>query len=854
MNLRHKTAGMRDQSTTPDNQPVLHEKLWRLLGRVRKIDRSLIQRAFANHLEFTVGKNQFTIAERDIYLALAYSIRDLLLDRWNETQQTYYDQDAKRVYYLSMEFLMGRTLENSLFNMRALAVSKKALEELDYNLEEIIELEQDAGLGNGGLGRLAACFLDSMATLSLPGYGYGIRYDYGIFKQKILKGFQTEIPDMWLAGGYPWEVKRYDFSYTIRFYGHVESYRDQSGEEHFTWVEGDKVIARAFDTPIPGYNTQTVNNLRLWSAEPAQEFNFDFFNRGDYIKAVEEKINSENISAVLYPNDNVYAGKELRLKQQYLMISASLQDIIRRFLKSHDQWAVFPDKVAIQLNDTHPAMAIAEFMRILVDEKDLGWIEAWEITQKTFAYTNHTVLPEALERWSVSLVERLLPRHIQVIYEINRRWLERVREKFPNDEELVSRVSLIEEGPTRMVRMAFLAVVGSNTVNGVAALHSRLITETIFKDFYKICPEKFQNKTNGITQRRWLGMSNRSLAKLITRKIGKGWITDLYQLKKLERWAEDGDFQADWAKVKHANKVRLAKIILDTTGVQVDPTSMFDIQVKRIHEYKRQHLNLLHVISLYLRMKSNPNMTWTPRTVILAGKAAPGYYIAKLIIKLTHEIAEIINNDADTRHLLKVVFIPDYRVTLAERIIPACDLSEQISTAGTEASGTGNMKFSLNGALTIGTLDGANIEIMEEVGEENIYIFGLKTEEVVALRHKGYNPWDYYHKYSQIKSVFDFLQNSIKVQDNPNLFQPLIHTLLDGGDFFMVLADFNDYMAVQSEVSKEFRNSTQWWKKSILNSARMGKFSADRTIAEYARDIWKIPPVPVKAAETFHAF
>lgn len=821
------------------------DQLWELLQKVKRVDRESLKKSFAHHLEFTIGKNRYTLGVRDIYLALAYTIRDHLIDRWNKTQQSYYDQDAKRVYYLSMEFLMGRTLENSLFNLRMRAVAKMALDELGIKLEDLFDEEQDAGLGNGGLGRLAACFLDSMATMELPGYGYGIRYNFGIFQQRIMKGFQTEIPDMWLSGGNPWEIARFDFFYPIKFYGHVETYKDQNGEEHFTWVEGEKVLARAFDIPIPGYDNQTVNNLRLWSAEPAHEFNFEYFNRGDYIKAVEDKINSENISAVLYPNDNIYAGKELRLKQQYLMISASLQDIIRRYLKAHSDWETFPEKNTIQLNDTHPAMAVAEFMRILVDEQSVKWEKAWEITRKTFSYTNHTILPEALEKWSVSLIERLLPRHIQIIYEINRRWLETVREKFPDDEDLASRVSLIEEGATRMARMAYLAVVGSKYVNGVAALHSRLITETIFKDFYQICPEKFQNKTNGITQRRWLAISNHSLSKLITHKIGRSWIKDLSRMRDLEQWSEDEEFQQEWANVKKLNKEKLVKIIKDTTGIVVSADTMFDIQVKRIHEYKRQHMNLLHVLSLYNRIKKNPNLNWTPRTVILAGKAAPGYYIAKLMIKLSHEIAAIINQDPDTKDLLKLVFIPDYKVSLAERIIPACDLSEQISTAGTEASGTGNMKFALNGALTIGTLDGANIEMREEAGEENFYIFGLKAHEVQKLRKEGYNPRDYYNKNEEISFAIDFIKNRLRGPENPNLFQPLLHTLLDGGDYFMVLADFEDYSNCHDKVARDYLDEKIWWKKSILNAARMGKFSSDRTIAEYARDIWDIKPVAV---------
>jgi starch phosphorylase len=608
-------------------------------------------------------------------------------------------------------------------------------------------------------------------------------------------------------------------------------------------------MARPYDVPIPGYGNFTVNNLRLWSAEPTREFNFDFFNRGDYIKAVEDKIHSENITSVLYPNDNVYAGKELRLKQQYLMISASLQDILRRFQKIHKDWDLLPEKVAIQLNDTHPAMAVAELMRLLMDEKNLGWDRAWDLTQRTIAYTNHTVLPEALEKWSVSLLERLLPRHLQIIYEINRRFLKAVGERFPNDPDLLHRVSLVEEGANKQVRMAYLAVVGSHSINGVARLHSRLITETIFKDFYKLYPERFQNKTNGITQRRWLAVANPSLSRTITKRIGRTWVRDLNDLRHMEDYLEDSAFRTDWARSKRDNKELLAKIIKQSIGTLVSPDSMFDIQVKRIHEYKRQHLNLLHILYLYLQMRADPKAGWVPRTVIFSGKAAPGYHVAKLIIKLVHEAAAVINSDPKVKDLLKVVFLADYKVSLAERIMPACDLSEQISTAGTEASGTGNMKFALNGALTIGTYDGANIEISEEVGEDNIFIFGLRENEVISLRESGYNPWDYYNKVPMIKEVMDFVQKELIAKENRDLMQPLLHTLLDGGDHYLVFADFESYVKKQREVAELYADHKEWLKKSILNSARMGKFSSDRTIDEYAREIWNAKPVEINPKE-----
>lgn len=824
-----------------------HEKLWQLLHRIQRIDRESIKKSFAHHLEFTVGKNRYTLSIKDVYLALAYTVRDHLIDYWNETQQTYYDKDAKRVYYLSMEFLMGRSLENALINMRTYAAARKAMEDLGFDLEEIIEMEQDAGLGNGGLGRLAACFLDSMATMSLPGFGYGIRYDYGIFKQKIVRGFQTEIPDLWLAEGNPWEIERFDFAYPIRFYGHVETSKDEKGEVHFTWIEGEKVLAKPYDIPIPGYNSHTVNNLRLWSAEPTMEFNFEYFNEGDYIRAVEEKINSENISSVLYPNDKLYAGKELRLKQQFFMVSASLQDIIRRFSKAHkDNWDMFPEKNAIQLNDTHPALAIAEFMRILLDLMGLGWDRAWKITVKSFAYTNHTVLPEALEKWSVSLLERLLPRHMQIIYEINSRFLEEVKLKFPGDKGILSRVSLIEEGVNKKVCMAYLAIIGSHTVNGVAKLHSRLIRETIFADFYKLYPERFQNKTNGITQRRWLAKANKSLAKLITKKIGRKWITDLSALRELEKYSDDEDFQNEWHSAKERNKRELAGIISEKLEIMVSPDSMFDIQIKRFHEYKRQHMNIFHAIALYQKIKKNPNADWTPRTVIFSGKAAPGYYVAKLIIKLIHAVAGIINSDKKINDLLKIVFIPDYSVSLAEKIIPACDLSEQISTAGKEASGTGNMKFALNGALTIGTLDGANIEMTEEIGEENIFIFGLGAGEIQEMVTSGaYKSTEYYRKNELIQGVFHFIYDNFHTKGDMELYTPLLGTLLEGGDPFFVLADFTSYLETQDLASRMFKDRKSWVKKAIINSCRMGKFSSDRTIGEYARDIWKVDPVKI---------
>lgn len=803
-----------------------------------------LKQTFYNHLLFTLAKDEYSATKLDLYKSLAHTIKDQLVKRWIRTQQTYYEVDAKRVYYLSLEFLMGRALGNSLLNLKLYDECSKSLHEAGQELERLEEMEWDAGLGNGGLGRLAACFLDSMATMELPAYGYGIRYEYGIFFQKIRDGYQVETPDNWLRYGNVWEIGRPEYLYQVKFYGRTEQYTDEEGEFRSNWVDTEEVMAMAYDTPIPGYANNTVNNLRLWSAKSTREFDLEYFNTGDYIKAVQDKEKSETISKVLYPNDNVVQGKELRLKQEYFFVSATLQDVIRRYKKAHETFDEFPDKVALQLNDTHPAIAIADLMRILVDLNHLPWEEAWDITVRTFGYTNHTILPEALEKWPVSLLGRVLPRHMEIIYEINARFLKEISEKFPNDPDRLRRMSLIEEASERFVRMAYLAIVGSHSVNGVAALHSELLKTQLFKDFYECYPKRFNNKTNGITQRRWLRKCNPKLSELITKHIGDSWITNLYELKKLVPFAEEKGFREEWAEIKRTNKEHLSSYIAKLTGVKVNQSSIFDIQVKRIHEYKRQLLNALHAIYLYNRVRQNPD-GFVPRTVVFAGKAAPGYIMAKLIIKLINSIGDVVNNDPAVGDLLKVVFLPNYCVSMAEKVFPGAELSEQISTAGTEASGTGNMKFALNGALTIGTLDGANIEILEEVGAENIFIFGMKTEEVLAKRKAGYRPRDYYESNPEIRSVIDMIAAGTFSIANRDLFKPIVESLLNV-DAYMLLADFDSYVKCQEQVSKAYLDQDAWTRKSILNVANMGKFSSDRTIANYSEEIWNAKPVHIQ--------
>ncbi|MFY9226561.1 MAG: glycogen/starch/alpha-glucan phosphorylase [Blastocatellia bacterium] len=808
------------------------------------MDAASLQRGFQEYLEFFLAKDRHTATSQDIYTALSLTVRNRLLERWIRTQETYYNQDVKRVYYLSLEFLMGRTLGNSLVNLGLMDECHKAMHKLGYDLEQIRELEWDAGLGNGGLGRLAACFLDSLASLEIPGYGYGIRYEYGIFNQKIVEGYQVEAPDNWLRYGNPWEIVRPEYLYPVHFHGRVLQYKDRNNRLVNEWLDTEEVLAMAYDTPIPGYNNNTVNTLRLWSAKASRDFDFTYFNEGDYMKAVELKNDSENISKVLYPNDNVFEGKELRLKQEYFFVSATLQDIIRRYRKHHDNFDKFAERNAIQLNDTHPAIAIPELMRILIDIEGLSWEEAWEITTKTFAYTNHTVLPEALEKWTVELFEYLLPRHLQIIYEINHRFLNEVRYRYPNDEARFVRMSLIEEIPEKRIRMANLAIIGSHSINGVAALHTEIIKNELFLDFYEMYPERFNNKTNGITQRRWLKKCNPRLSKLISREIGDAWTADLYQLQQLKPLAEVASFRQEWQEVKKLNKEKLADLIKRENNLLVDTSSIFDCQIKRLHEYKRQLLNALHMITAYNRIKDNPTKDFVPRTIIVGGKAAPGYRMAKLIIKLITSIGDVVNNDPGIRGLLKVAFLANYRVSLAEKIFPASDLSEQISTAGTEASGTGNMKFALNGALTIGTMDGANIEICEEVGRDNIFIFGLTTDEVKAIK-PNYNPYDYYRENLELKRVLDMIQDGYFSHHHRDLFHPIIDSLLKDGDNYLLLADYSSYIDCQELVNQTYLDQDKWTKMAIHNVANMGKFSSDRTIKQYADEIWNAKSVTV---------
>ncbi|XP_037072786.1 glycogen phosphorylase-like [Pollicipes pollicipes] len=796
-----------------------------------------IKKTFNRHVHYTLVKDRNVATDRDYYFALAHTVRDHLVSRWIRTQQNYYEKDPKRVYYLSLEYYMGRTLQNTMINLGIQSACDEALYQVGLDIEELQDLEEDAGLGNGGLGRLAACFLDSMATIGLAAYGYGIRYEYGIFAQKIKDGGQTEEPDDWLRFGNPWETARPEYVLPVCFFGRVDDTQ---------WVDNQVVFAMPYDTPIPGYANNVVNTLRLWSAMSPSSFNLQFFNNGDYIQAVLDRNLAENISRVLYPNDNFFEGKELRLKQQYFMVSASVQDIMRRFKsslhgKKRSTFETFPDKVAIQLNDTHPSLAIAELMRVFMDIEKLPWDTAWDLVHRTCAYTNHTVLPEALERWPVSMLGNMLPRHLQIIYDINWKHLDEVNHRWPGDLDRLKRMSLVEEDGEKRVNMAHLAIVGSHAVNGVAAIHSEIIKRDIFKDFFEMTPEKFQNKTNGITPRRWLLLCNPGLADAIAEKIGENWITHLDELTKLKPLVDDANFLRTVQKVKQENKMRVAQMLTKQYEVEVNPASMFDIQVKRIHEYKRQLLNCLHVITMYNRIKKDPGAKWVPRTVMVGGKAAPGYHMAKQIIRLIIAVGNIVNNDPVVGDRLKVIYLENYRVTLAERIIPAADLSEQISTAGTEASGTGNMKFMLNGALTVGTLDGANIEMREEMGPENIFIFGMDVEEVEALKARGYNAHEYYNKLPELRKCIDMISSGFFSPHDLNQFKDVVDMLMNH-DRFLLFADYESYIRCQDEVGKLYMNQDAWAKKAIMNIASSGKFSSDRTIAEYAREIWGVEP------------
>lgn len=796
------------------------------------------------HVALTMGSDPFPPRKEHYYLGLCYSVRDRLLTKWLETQRSYYDSITKRVYYMSLEFLPGRFLMSYIQALGMEEECRAAVRDFGMELEDLAEEEWNPGLGNGGLGRLASCYMDSMATCKIPGYGYGILYDYGIFHQTIVNGFQQEGADNWLRQDSPWVLRRGQFMYPVRFYGRSEAYHDSAGQERFRWVDTETVMAMACDIMVPGHQNGNVTNMRLWKAISSRDFELEHFNRGDYIGAVQAKVESENISKVLYPNDDSPVGKELRLKQQYFFVAATFQDIMRRFRKNnYSSFDILPDQVTVQLNDTHPAISIAELMRILVDEEALDWDRAWEICCKTFAYTNHTVLPEALEVWSTDLLGRVLPRHLQIIFEINRKFLENVRQQFPRNEDLVRSVSIIGEDGGKHVRMAHLAIVGSHTVNGVAALHSQILRDKLFRDFTLLMPEKFTNVTNGITPRRWLYQANPALSGLITSVIGDKWVTDLSELEKLAPYAEDAQFQLRWQEVRRLNKKLLARYVLHKLGIGINPSTLFDVHIKRIHEYKRQLLNVLHVITLYNRLKAQNGAEHPPRTVFFAGKAAPGYYQAKLIIKLINSVAEVVNADPVTGNLLKVVFLPNYCVSQAEQIIPAADLSQQISTAGMEASGTGNMKFALNGALTIGTLDGANVEIREAVGAENFFLFGHTDEEVDRLRSEGYRPQAIYEQSLELKKALDMIATGAFSPEAPGLFRPIVDSLLAHGDYYMLLADYEDYVRVQGQVEKAYLDQPGWTRMSILNTAHIGKFSSDRSVMEYAKNIWKVAPL-----------
>ncbi|XP_061083738.1 glycogen phosphorylase, brain form [Conger conger] len=807
-----------------------------------------IKKSFNRHLHFTLVKDRNVATPRDYYFALAHTVRDHLVGRWIRTQQYYYEKDPKRIHYLSLEFYMGRTLQNTMINLGLQNACDEAIYQLGLDLEELEEIEEDAGLGNGGLGRLAACFLDSMASLGLAAYGYGIRYEFGIFNQKISNGWQVEEADDWLRYGNPWEKARPEYMLPIHFYGRVDH-----SSEGVKWVDTQIVLAMPYDTPIPGYKNNTVNTMRLWSAKAPNDFNLQEFNVGDYIEAVLDRNLAENISRVLYPNDNFFEGKELRLKQEYFVVAATLQDIIRRFKSSkfgcrdpvRTSFETFPDKVAIQLNDTHPALAIPELMRFLVDVEKLDWDKAWEVTVKTCAYTNHTVLPEALERWPVYMFEKLLPRHLEIIYEINRRHLERIAALYPGDTDRLQRMSLIEEGDPKRVNMAHLCVVGSHAVNGVARIHSDIVKATVFKDFCDVEPEKFQNKTNGITPRRWLLLCNPGLADIIAEKIGEDFLTDLFQLKNLLNFIDDESFIRDVAKVKQENKHKFAAYLEQEYQVKINPESIFDIQVKRIHEYKRQLLNCLHIITFYNRIKKDPNKHFVPRTIMIGGKAAPGYHMAKMIIRLITAIGQVVNHDPVVGDRLKVIFLENYRVSLAEKVVPAADLSEQISTAGTEASGTGNMKFMLNGALTIGTMDGANVEMAEEAGEDNLFIFGMRVEDVAEMDRKGYNAMEYYNHLPELQQAIEQIRSGFFSPKEPELFKDVVNMLLNH-DRFKVFADYEAYISCQEKVNDLYKDPKEWTRKVIHNIAGSGKFSSDRTISEYAREIWGVEPSDVK--------
>jgi starch phosphorylase len=806
----------------------------------------MLKQAILDNLYYVQGQVPELATKNDWYMAVAYTVRDRMIEHFMRALKELRRPEVKIASYLSAEFLMGPHLGNNLLNMGLTDRVREALKELGLDLDIILEMEGEPGLGNGGLGRLAACYMDSLASLNVPAIGYGIRYEFGIFDQEIRDGWQVEKTDKWLSLGNPWELCRPEIAYYVNFGGRTEQYRDDEGHFRVRWVPERVIKGIAYDTAVPAYRDEVVNLLRLWKSEAVESFDFQAFNVGDYYKAVDEKVISETVSKVLYPNDEPEIGKTLRLAQQYFFVSCSLQDMISILMLRGKTIETFHESFAVQLNDTHPSIAVAELMRLLVDEHLMDWEEAWKITQQTMAYTNHTLLPEALEKWPLQLFGHILPRHLEIIYEINRRFLDEVRLRYQGDDCRVARLSLIDESGEKYVRMAHLASVGSHRINGVAALHSDLLTKTILKDLYDFYPDRFLNVTNGVTPRRWIALSNPGLASLLTKTIGDAWIKNLeYEIRKIEPLVDDPGFRAEWVKIKRSNKSRLASIIRERTGIAVDPDSLFDIQVKRIHEYKRQHLNVLHIITLYNRIKKAPVQDIVPRAFIFGGKAAPGYFMAKLIIKLINSVAEVVNNDSDVAGRLKVAFFPDFNVKNAHHVYPAADISEQISTAGKEASGTGNMKFSMNGALTIGTLDGANVEIREEVGPENFFLFGLTAEEVQDLKVKGYHPRSYYESNPLLRETLDQISSGHFSHGDAELFKPLVDNLLDH-DPFLLLADYQSYIDCQDRVSSAYRDQEHWVRMSILNVARMGKFSSDRSIREYCDNIWNIKPVKMK--------
>ena len=808
----------------------------------RRVEMSVegLKEDFAWHIRYTLAKNIERATPRDQYTAFANVVRDRIIERWINTQEEYRSQNTKRVYYMSLEFLMGRLLGNNVINLKADQLCREALKEYGIDWNDLRDYETDAGLGNGGLGRLAACYLDSMSTLDLAGLGYGLRYDYGIFRQKIVGGNQVEEPDGWLNDGYPWEIERPEYDQIVNFGGHVECVSDR-GRQSWRWVPAEQVQGIPYDLPIVGYKN-AVNTLRLWSAKAVDEFDLADFNKGSYVDAVESKVLAENLTKVLYPNDNTMAGKELRLRQQYFFVACSLKDILRRYREINDGWDALPDKVFIQLNETHPSLVIPELMRILMDQEGLAWEKAWNLTRRSTGYTNHTILPEALEKWPVSMMERLLPRHLQIIYEINGRFLQQISALYPGDVKRLQRMSLIDESGERYVRMANMCLVATSSVNGVAELHSEILKDSLFKDFYELFPEKFHNVTNGITPRRWLLKANPSLAQLITENIGEKWITELDELKKLEKFKSEKAFLDALAKIKRCNKGQLSNWVKSNLGVSLDPSAIFDVQVKRLHEYKRQLLLVLYIIIFYNRLISDSKYDPVPRSFIFAAKAAPGYYMAKLIIRLIHGVAGVVNSNPRTRGKLSVAFLPDYRVSLAEKIMPASEVSEQISLAGMEASGTGNMKFMMNGALTLGTYDGANVEINQEVGDENMFLFGLRTEGVAALR-PTYDSRKIYESDPEIKAALDMIRSNVFSLLEPGLFEPILRSLLDYNDYYMLLADLKDYCAAQDRVDATYRDSAKWNAMSLVNIARSGRFSSDRAVLEYAKNIWNVEPV-----------